>query len=128
MRKITTGVVPASARFGVGMLRVGVLSFGVLGFGVFGLGLLGATPASADPLHVNEHRGAAEFGGGGWTQNSHARSFASGAIVVAKAEATVAHSGHTDFDRRLLLFARDADCLFTPAAPSAGRPWRPGCK
>jgi hypothetical protein len=109
MRKITTGV--------------GLVALGLIGFGIVGL-----ATASAEPFRFNDHHGVAEFGSGGWMQNSHDRPFASGAIAVAKTDVTVTRPERPDFDRRFLLFAPDADCLFTPAMPTAGRRSRAGCK
>lgn len=113
MRKITTGVLPACVRLGVGLI---------------GFAILGGATASAEPFRFNDHHGPVEFGGGGWMQNSHDRPFASGAIAVARTDVTVTRPERPDFDRRFLLFAPDADCLFTPAMPGAGRRWWAGCK
>src|SRR6202012_1064734 len=82
-----------------------------------GVGLVGAATASAEPFRFNDRHREAEFGVGGWVQNSHERPFASGAIAVAKTDVTVTRPGRPDFDRRSFLFAPDADCLFAPAAP-----------
>lgn len=113
MRKITTGVLTARVCLGVGLIAFGIL---------------GVAAASAEPFRFNDHHDMAEFGGGGWTQNSHERPFASGATAIATTDITVTRPERPDFDRRLLLFAPDADCLFTPAAPIAGRQRRAGCK
>jgi len=89
--------------------------------------------ASAEGLRVNDGRAAANFGVGGWTQNSVSRPQSSGAItlttsVTAAPPTGSAGRGVSESSRRLYGLGDDSGCLFAPAAPFAGRPWRPGCK
>ena len=105
MRKITTGVVVASA-------------------------CLVAANASADDFRHDKAHVVAEFGVGGWAPNYGAKPLASGAIAVVNTRGVAAgpdRIGAADFERRLQLFD-DSACLFPPSKPNSGRRWPFSCK